>query len=132
MTLLSEPMDTAVLHNRSEYRRELSFAAGLWPLIDFSGLRLSIKYSAAALRSGVSYRHPFKKVALNDRKSVVVEKQTVCSKISLAGPAIEMFGRLIADRNNRHPHEGDDFSVLENVHDLLPFEIVTPGLARYY
>ena len=116
----------------SSDRQRLAFAADLWPLIDFSGLRLTVNYHTAALRSGVSYRHAFKKVALNDRKQVVVEKQTVCSNVQLAGPAIALFGRLIADRDERH--SGDRLPTRETSQfdGILPFESVAQGLARYF
>ncbi len=118
--------------NLSSDRQNLSFAAGLWPLIDFSRVRLKVKYSAAVLRSRVSYHHPFKKIELNDRKTVVVEKQTLRSGVQLDGAAIQQFGRLIARRDDRYSHEPDDGSTLERFNDLLPYETVTPGLARYY
>lgn len=50
----------STLYNLSKNGEGLSFCAALWPLIDFSRVRLKVKYSAAVLRSMVSYHHLFK------------------------------------------------------------------------
>lgn len=130
-TLSAASADPACF-NLSSDRQHLSFAAGLWPLIDFGRLQLTVKYSTAALRSGVSYRHPFKKIALNDRKHVVVEKQPVCSKFLPTEPAIALFGRLIADRGDSNPGEPLHPREAAQFEDILPFEAFSEGLARYF
>lgn len=70
----------------------LAFAAELWPLIDFSGLRLQVGYSEAAQLPAVSYRNFFVEVKLPSGKKLIVEKRKVCADRVLEGAAIGEFG----------------------------------------
>jgi hypothetical protein len=75
-TLAAKQVDPSS-YNLSEKKKCLSFSARLWPMIDFSKVRLKVSYSQAVVRNSVSYYHPFKKVALNNEKTVVVENNPV-------------------------------------------------------
>jgi pyruvate formate-lyase activating enzyme-like uncharacterized protein len=110
----------------------LSFCVALWPLIDFSHVRLEITYGAAVLRSAVSYHHPFKKIALNEGKTVVVEKQTLLPGFRLEGEAIQAFGRMIQSQGSGRLHREDGIEDLSRLRVVLPFEDFAPGLAPYF
>jgi hypothetical protein len=130
-TLASQNVDPGA-YSLSGKKDQLSFAAGLWPLINFSGVRLKVSYSQAVLRDRVSYYHPFKKVALNDTKTIIVEKQTALSGIWLDREQLHPFRRLIDDQDPIRPFVEKDRSVPHWYADLLPFERISPGLAVYY
>ncbi len=104
----------------------LSFSYDLLSLIDFSNVRLKVAYSAAAVRPVVSYRHPFKTIALNSACSVVVEKQTVKPAVMMGSKDIELLKSLLASGKM----ENQD-GVSDAIEQILPFERVAKGLGRY-
>ena len=119
-------------YSLSTKRDSLSFAAELWPLIDFSSLRLKVGYSQTVLKNGVSYRHPFKKIGLNNGKTLVVEKQTVRSGIWLEGTQIEELGRFL-ETGGAEPLNGQGVvSMPESLNGIGAYEMFQPGLAAYY
>ncbi|CCK78488.1 radical SAM protein [Desulfobacula toluolica] len=130
-TLLSAQVDSS-LYSLSGEKDSLSFAAGLWHLIDFSCVRLKIVYSTSAIRPGVTYYHPFKQVPLNPNKTVVIERQVVQPGIWMEGEQIQAFGCLIIARDNEQIHKVFDTPAPDLYRGILPFEIITPGLAQYY
>ena len=109
----------------------LSFAAELWPFVDFSSIRLKVGHSQAVLRNGVSYRHPFKKMDLNGSKTLFVEKQTVQPGIWLEGEQIEVLGRFIESRGTELLNGQGDLAVPESLNGIESFEAFKPGLASY-
>jgi hypothetical protein len=129
-TLTSQEIDRS-LFNISVKKERLSFASQLWPLIDFSKTRLKISYSHAVFRNGVSYYHPFKKVVLNDGKTLVVEKQTLQAGIWLEGEAVWAFGRLLGIQGASHVNNTQDLQCSEAWDAIMPFEAIDPGLVRY-
>ena len=109
----------------------LSFSAELWPLIDFSNVRLHIGYRLAVLRSAVSYHHPFKKIVLDSGKTLIVEKQANPSGFWLEGNAIEIFGQMIQDPNrNALPKLAEALPPAQYA-EMVAHETIFPGLAKY-
>ena len=130
-TLTSLAIDPS-LYNISVKKERLSFASKLWPLIDFSKVRLKVSYSHAVLRNSVSYIHPFKKMVLNNGKTLVVEKQTLRSGIWLEGEAVQTYGRLIGIQGGPHAGSAPDLRFSEAWDTIIPFETINPGLGRYH
>lgn len=115
----------------SKNREQLSFCIALWPLIDFTTVRLKIKYSAAVLRSVVSYHHAFKELPLNNSKTIVIEKQTSMSGVWLDGAEIQAYGRIIQSKEKVRLHWERDVEALCVLKEILPFETFVEGLAPY-
>jgi pyruvate formate-lyase activating enzyme-like uncharacterized protein len=122
----------ASLYSISAKKDAISFSAKLLHLIDFSQIRMKVGYSQAVLREGVSYRHPFKKVALDSGKSLVIEKQMVHSTAWLDGEATQGFGSLLDVRGKVQADSMQDPRVLKTRDTIIQFEAINPGLARYY
>jgi pyruvate formate-lyase activating enzyme-like uncharacterized protein len=121
----------ATLFSLAKNGERLSFCIALWALIDFTHVRLKIKYSAAVLRSIVSYHHAFKKISLSNSKTLVVEKQTAMYGVRLDGAEIQAYGRLIQSQEKVGLHwesEVEAFSVLK---EIRQFETFAEGLAPY-
>ncbi len=129
--LLSARVDSS-LYSLSGGKDGLSFAAGLWHLIDFSSVRLKVAYSTAAIRPGVTYRYPFKQVSLNPNRTVVVERQTVQPGVWMEGEEIHAFGCRLIFRDQKQALKGFDTPAPDLYREILPFENITPGLAQYY
>jgi len=102
----------------------LAFAAELWDQIDFSDLKLRVRYSEAAIAPSVSYRNPFTEVKLNKNRKVVVEKRAARAEIELTGPEIAALGTLLTepgkDPDSRCPAE------------IQRFERIQIGLQDYF
>jgi pyruvate formate-lyase activating enzyme-like uncharacterized protein len=129
--LASHGVDST-LYSLSKNGERLSFCVALWRFIDFSRVRLKIKYSAAVLRPMVSYHHAFKDISLNNSKTIVIENQTAMSGFWLDGEEIQVYGRMIQSQEKVGLHwdsEMEEFCVLK---EILPFETFIEGLAIYY
>jgi pyruvate formate-lyase activating enzyme-like uncharacterized protein len=116
----------------SSKKDSVSFAAELWPLIDFSNVRLNVSYCLAVLRPAVSYHHPFKKIVLNKGKTLVVEKQVIQPAFWLEGEQIDLFGQMIHHPEGMVPHQLSDTLAQEQFDRMVAFESISQGLARYY
>ncbi len=110
----------------------LSFSARLWPLIDFSGVRLNVGYRLATLRPAVSYHHPFKKMVMNSGKTLIVEKQAIPPGFWLDDAQIEWYGQMINDPERINAHRLRGALAPDQYERMVAFEAVSPGLARYY
>jgi pyruvate formate-lyase activating enzyme-like uncharacterized protein len=130
-TLTSHAVDNA-MYDIPVKKDRLSFTSALWPLIDFSKVRLKVSYSQAVLRSSVSYFHPFKKVVLNTGKSIVVEKQTIQPGIWLEDKAVQAFERLLGIQGKSHTVYTQEFRFPKTWDYIIPFETINPGFTRYY
>lgn len=109
----------------------LFFNAALWPWMDFTGVRLKVSYSSTSLRPSVSFRNPFKELALNRKEKVVIERQTEEPGVILEGPQVHWFGRSYITpetacgmSTETPPKEAAD--------KIRRFETFSPGLAPYY
>lgn len=109
-------------------RDHLLFASDVWPRMDFTGLRLKVAYSGTALRPSVSFRHPFKEVALNNRKKVVVEKFNRHPGLWFEGGDIDKFGSEFIHTAQSTPEQLPP----DLIRELNRFESFEPGLADYY
>lgn len=128
--LVSKNIDPS-LWQLSKACDQLFFTTDLWPLIDFSNLRLKVTHSKTSLKPSVSFRSPFKEVALNKKKKVVVERHTQQPGIWFEGEQIHDFARefihqdkdlpLVSGRMRQNPMDG-----------LRHFETFRPGLAEYF
>ena len=102
----------------------LDFTAALWPLIDFAGLRLQLRYFEAALLPAVTYRNPFVEVPLNKGRKVVIERQNVGHEMILEGEEIAAFGRLLGEPES---------AATEPLRpEIVLFERITAGLGDYF
>ena len=130
-TLAMNTVDPA-FYSLSTNREQLSFSAGLWPLIDFSRVRLKVVYHQAVLREQVSYRHSFKKAILDGGKSIIVEKQAQSREIWFEGAGIHDFGDLLSAACGKDLPSGDkDHTFPQSLSDVLPHEIIREGLFPY-
>lgn len=128
-TLASHGVDASLYSHSSN---TLSFAAGLWQMIDFSQVRLKVSYSQAVFRNAVSYHHPFKEIALNSWKRIVVEKQTVLPGTWLDGEAVQAFGGMLDLQGEGRADKTKVSRLNGSCTAVIPFETISPGLARYY
>lgn len=71
----------------------ISFHSRLWPLIDFTGLGLTVRYHATALRPAATLRYPFTKIQLTPDNAVVIERDDRHPGIRLKGDDIPAFAR---------------------------------------
>jgi uncharacterized protein len=139
LTLLGEPADVTrqleifgvsglpdELWNLSGPGR-LAFHPRLWPLVDWSGLRLLVSYAAARQQSAVSYRNPFTTVKLSPQKQVIVERARVGRDFELADEQVASFGRLFLLAGP------EEVPAVEGVlAELAGFERLAEGLQDYY
>jgi len=102
----------------------LTFTAALWPLIDFAGLRLQLRYFEAPLQPAVTYRNPFVEVPLNKGRKVVIERQNVGQEMTLEGEELAAFGRLLGEP------ESEATGPLRP--EIVRFEQITAGLGGYF
>jgi pyruvate formate-lyase activating enzyme-like uncharacterized protein len=102
----------------------LTFGAELWPVIDFSGVRLLLRYAEATLQPAVTYRNPFVEVPLNKGRKVVIERQNVGQEMALEGEELAAFGRLLGEP------ETEATGPLRP--ELVRFERITAGLGDYF
>ncbi len=130
--LLSKAKDTE-LWQLAKTGDQLFFSASLWPCIDFSGVTLTVAYTATTLKSSVSFRHSFKEIPLNRKKKVVIEKYPAHSGIRLQGDGIQEFAcRFI------HPQAGSPADTVgaypadDLFAEIKGFERVNAGLAPYF
>ena len=69
---------------------QLYFSRELWSTLDFSGCRLTVSYASTPVLKGVSYRNPFKQLALSSGRKIAVERSKV-TEITLEEEAIRTF-----------------------------------------
>lgn len=106
----------------------ISFHSRLWPLIDFTGLELRVRYHATALRPAATLRYSFTKVRLNQDKTVVIERDDRHPGIRLKGDDIPAFARQFL-----FPSEpGPAVLAPEQERAVSRFENFDSGLALLY
>ncbi len=106
---------------------QLTIHPKLWPLIDFSGLKLTLSYAVARQLPSVTYRNPFIKVALSPRQELIIERGKACNDLELDTEQTELFGKkfLFSQRNLPVPDE----DLWDEIHSReWPIE----GLQDYY
>jgi hypothetical protein len=102
----------------------LAFTAALWPLIDFAGLRLQVRYFEAALLPAVTYRNPFVEVLLSKHRKVVIERQNAGIEMTLEGVELAVFGRLLSE---------PEFAATGPLRpEIVRFERIAAGLGDYF
>ena len=130
-TFVSNGVD-ASLYLTADKGGSLSFAAELWPFIDFAHVRLKVRYRLAVLTPTLSYHHVFKEIILPGNKKLFVEKQTIQDAIFLEGEQIKLFGQMISKPEGTMPEKMKDDLSFEQRAQIVQLEIVSSGLARYY
>ncbi|BCA80614.1 radical SAM protein [Desulfuromonas sp. AOP6] len=122
---VSAPCEQWSLSHNGE---RLSIHPALWPLIDFSGLRLLIAYATARQLPAVSYRNPFVAVKLGDRKQVIVERAKVAADFELQDEKIGRFSQtFLSSAPPFSPCFEDDL-----FESLARFEWIPKGLQAYF
>ena len=111
---------------------QLFFNAALWPFIEFSNVRLKVSYSGTSLKPAVSFRHPFKELALNKKKKVVIERHVEQLGIWLAGEQVRQFGHAFIRSKIDHSTDIPESLPQDLLNEITPFESFDPGLAQYY
>jgi uncharacterized protein len=71
----------------------------IWPGGETGRYSLLIRYEDAALRQGVSYAHPFRKIVLNENRVLYAERWPVTEDLVLHGRDIVSFARLYLGDN---------------------------------
>ncbi len=102
----------------------LAFTTELWPKVDFTGLRLQLRYVEATLLPAVTYRNPFVEVPLNKHRKVVIERQSAGSEMSLEDEETAAFGRLLETPQAAAP------APLRP--EIVRCERITAGLGDYF
>jgi pyruvate formate-lyase activating enzyme-like uncharacterized protein len=102
----------------------LTFGAEFWPLVDFAGMRLLLRYAEATLLPAVTYRNPFVEVPLNKGRKVVIERQNAGAEMTLEGEEIAAFGRLLA--------ASETAEVGALIPEIVRCERITSGLGDYF
>ena len=105
----------------------LFFHEALWQKIDFLALKLQVIYSEAILSPSISYQCAFREVRLNPNRKVFVERQALCSPLTLENSDRLFFENEILHITGETPHSG--VSIQE---DVLDFELIRPGLQDYF
>nr|WP_321401010.1 radical SAM protein [uncultured Desulfobacter sp.] len=108
----------------------ISFDSRLWPLIDFTGLELTVRYHSTALRPEATLRYPFTKIRLNNDKAVVIEKDHLHPGIRLKGDAIPAFARQFLFPSD--PGDKPGGLSPDQEREVSRFENFDPGLAPLY
>ena len=111
---------------------QIFFNAGLWPHIDFSGVRLKVSYSGTSLKSAVSFHNPFREVPLNRKKKVVIERQTRHPGIWLKGEQIIQFGHTIGQPETCLSPDSSKTLPSDLLNEIEAFEFFNSGLAEYF
>ena len=129
--LVARKVDPA-LWQLSKTSDQLFFTADLWPLIDFTDTRLKVSYSGTALKSSVSFKHPFKEVALNKKKKVVVERQTLNQGLWFEGDQIPEFGHRFVQPDISMPRQRPETPPSGSMEEALAYESFRQGLGDYF
>ncbi|MFH1157244.1 MAG: radical SAM protein [Pseudomonadota bacterium] len=109
----------------------LMFHPSLLKMIPLEGVRLGVSYYATALKPGVSYRHPFTEIHLNNKKRVYVEKKAELKDTVLEGETIQAFAARYVPEAGTTP---DPYipSLSGTMEAIQPYETFQSGLAQYY
>ena len=129
--LLSQESDTSLWRVTKDCE-QLFFNAALWPLINFSHVRLKVSYSGTSLKTSVSFLHPFKEVALNKKKKVVIERHIEQPGIWLEGEQVYSFGQEFVRSSTCLSTAISDSLPQDMLSEIRSFESFIPGLAPYY
>lgn len=129
--LLSKLENTS-LWRLSKAGDQLFFNADVWPLINFSGVRLKVGYSGTSLKSSVSFHHPFKVISLNKRKKIVVERHPKHQGLFFEDGQIRQFYEKFINKNNSLSVDNDKNLAAEHFDEIKNFESFSPGLANYF
>jgi len=111
---------------------QLFFTEKLWPLMDFSNVRLKVSYSGSALKPSVSFRNPFKEVVLNKKKKVVIERHIQQPGLWFEGDQIATFAQNFIQPVTDLPLKGLGSLPLDMMDAAMPFETFRPGLGEYF
>jgi len=111
---------------------QLFFNADMWPLIDFSNVRLQVAYSGTSLKSSVSFRHLFREIALNRRKKIVIERHSKSPGFFFEGEQIRQFDEEFIKSNTFSPVSAYNNLSSEFFDEIKNFESFSSGLARYF
>ena len=132
--LLSQESDTS-LWRLAKDSEQLFFSGALWPLIDFSHVRLKVGYSSTSLKTSVSFLHPFKEVSLNKKRKVVIERHVEQPGIWLEGEQIQLFQQgFVRPKADLSTDLSENLQKMPRdlLREISPFEAFTAGLAPYY
>lgn len=116
------------LWNMTSSRKELAFHPCLWRLVDFTGLRVRVRYSASRQRSGISYYNPFVEVRISDTKTIIVERGQATPDRELSDAAIVLFAEHFLDDASGIP-KAPPIGILA---ELAGFERIAEGLQSYF
>jgi uncharacterized protein len=105
----------------------LYFSASLLEGVGAACARVVVTYYEPRIVSHITYRHAYAPVALNRRKTVMVEKTGASGEIELADEGLQWLRRLISPAGI--PPRELDHGPWEQ---LLDFEMIRPGLQTYY
>ena len=129
--LLSQESNTSLWRVTKDCE-QLFFNAALWPLINFSHVRLKVSYSGTSLKTSVSFLHPFKEVALNKKKKVVIERHIEQPGVWLEGEQVHSFGQEFVQSSTDLSTAISDSLPQDMLSEIRSFESFIPGLAPYY
>jgi pyruvate formate-lyase activating enzyme-like uncharacterized protein len=118
-------------HGYLEKNGRLFFNRTMWPLMDFGGLELQVKYISPQLGENVSYQGSHKKIPLNRKRSIVAERIPVIAAREIPATARLLFEDRFLRRegeNNGSTRSPDH----ETFDDLSLYERILPGLQKYF
>jgi pyruvate formate-lyase activating enzyme-like uncharacterized protein len=118
-------------HVYLEKNGRLFFNRTIWPLMDFTGLELRVKYFNPQLRENVSYRGSHKKIQINRKRSLVAERIPVNAAREIPAAARKLFAESFIRREGEDGGSGGSPDH-ETFGDLSIYERVLPGLQKYF
>jgi pyruvate formate-lyase activating enzyme-like uncharacterized protein len=96
------------------------------------GCELVVSYFAASLSEAVSYRHGFRKIPLNPRKTIIVERRSVLDEQAVAYRSLSAFMTLIS-RQPEHDKSLEEMADPQPLPDsILASERFEHGMPDYY
>ncbi|WP_153306397.1 radical SAM protein [Desulfogranum japonicum] len=102
----------------------------LLPHIDFANIGLQVFYSSAYQRQSSGYRNPFSKVAISNKMSIVIERETSPYRFDLSPEQIAFLLSVIMAPGNNHALQS--LETVDLPEKMLDFEYMREGLAEYY
>jgi pyruvate formate-lyase activating enzyme-like uncharacterized protein len=121
----------AALYRVDKGGGRLSFSGILWPLLDFSGLALQVRYFQAQLQENVSGRGSSLKVQLNRKRSLIAERRLIETGRTVSADQLQLFHTLFISGKNDFPLLTAGEKIAEPFRDIFEYELILQGLQRY-
>ncbi len=106
----------------------LTFKAPLWPLVDFTRLKLSVAYDETMILPRLTYRNLFIEIELNKARRIAVERVRALAPLEIDGEDVTLMRGLVCG-DSVEPALGLVGGRLDGIRD---FERIPTGLQCYF